>query len=562
MHSKPHVRTNLLLRTPFSMANETPVPQPEAAPVGFIDLGTNSLRLIVIRPQPHHGYTVLTDEKETVRLGEGEFKGHNLQVEAMHRAAFVCRKFAELSRSFGVKELHGVATAATREAHNRRQFLELVRRESGLDLRVISGKEEARLIYLGVSRGINLGDKRAVFVDIGGGSTEIIVGGPQTYQYLDTTKVGSIRLTNLFFKPGEDGPISRAKYLEIQRYARNAMIRAVQRVRPLKYDFAVASSGTALNLANVAAHRFFGRELKREDTLTLRNLKEIARELCDLPLKERRKVEGLNPSRADIIVSGAAVLETFMDELELDEIRLSERGLRDGLVIDYLDRIEDARPKEGSFRERSIVQLGRTFQFDEAHARHVMQLALSLFDSAREERLHDLGPAERELIGYAALLHDLGVSLSYTNHPHHSYYFIRNADLLGFDQTELAQMAQMALHHRKGLPRDTHADFAALEPHAQRTAVLGSVFLQLAESLDRSHAGTIRGAKLRALDKKTLVGLEIESTAECPLEVWGAEGHRKAFMKAFGRQLVVEAKIVPPVPPPSPSGRSRAPAKV
>jgi exopolyphosphatase/guanosine-5'-triphosphate,3'-diphosphate pyrophosphatase len=178
--------------------------------VGFIDLGTNSVRLLLVRFNANHAFTVLSEQKETVRLGEGEFRRNLLQPEAMRRAATVCAKFAEIARSRGAGHVICVATSATREARNRGTFVRHIRRVAQVDCRVISGKEEARLIYLGVASGANIGGKETLFIDIGGGSTEVIVGDQQQYRFLDSLKLGAIRLTgNVLPSPARWGPSHR-----------------------------------------------------------------------------------------------------------------------------------------------------------------------------------------------------------------------------------------------------------------------------------------------------------------------------------------------------------------
>lgn len=513
--------------------------------VGFIDLGTNSIRLLIVRVNANHTFTVLSEQKETVRLGEGEFQRNILQPDAMRRAALVCAKFAEIARSRGAAEVIAVATSATREAENRATFVRHLRKVAQVDLRVISGKEEARLIYLGVASGANIGGRQTLFIDIGGGSTEVIVGDQQQYRFLDSLKLGAIRLSTMFFRASETGPVSETRYARIQRYIRTRSVRTLQRLRQYTLEQAIGSSGTVLNLAEIAMRQSFKRSLKKEDLLTQERLRDVVRLLCSLPLEERRKVPGINPERADIIIGGAAVIETLMQELNLPAIMVSERGLRDGLPIDYLSRADNAHLFEKiSFRERSVLELGRRCGIDEAHAQQVVKIAWELFDSAREAGLHSLGDWERELLEHACLLHDVGSFVSYTNHRAHSYYFILNADLLGFDQTELAIIATTTLFHHKAFPRPKHPEFAALDKRSRQIVRILCTFLRLAESLDRSHLGAVQHVHLRTEDRKSAV-LEIEPAKDCHLEMWELRTHEKAFEKVFGRRLSV--KVLTPV---------------
>lgn len=515
----------------------------EESVVAFLDLGTNSVRLLLVRIYPNHSYATLTQQKEVIRLGEGEFADQYLQPEAMDRAVLVCGKFAELSRSYGAKEIVAVATSAVRDAKNQKEFLRRLRRDAGIDLRVIAGQEEARLIYLGIASAVHLGDKQAAFIDIGGGSTEIIAGDQKQYQFLGSLNLGAVRLSTMFFLPNETAPIPPERYALIQRYVRNASVRTLQQMKRHRIDVAFGSSGTVENLTDIAARALYDRPRQRDDTLTYADLQRVIGMLCERSLDERRKIPGINPERADIIIAGAAILDTLMQDLKIKEVRvISEHGLREGMLVDYLSRGEHAQLFRGmSVRERSVLQLGHACGFDETHAKHIARLTLELFDSAKKAGLHNLGDRERELLEYAALLHDIGAFLSYNNHHLHTHYLIRNAELLGFDQVEIAMMANTALFHRKGMPTKKHPDFAALDKRVRNSVRLMSAFVRIAEGLDRSHNGIITHAKLRAVNK-TSVRLDVQANGDCQLEVWGVEDRLKALEKIFDREVKLKVQ--------------------
>ncbi len=505
----------------------------------FIDIGTNSVRLLLVRLNPNHSYSVLNQEKEIVRLGEGEFVDQYLQPEAMERAALVCKKFNEMAEAYGAEEIIAIATSATREATNKAVFLRLLQQEAQLEVRTISGLEEARLTYLGLSSGLNLGSRQALFLDIGGGSTEVVVGDQTQHQVLDSLKLGAIRLTTLFFLPEEQGPVADERYALICQYVRNAAVRTVQQVRQYRIDMAIGSSGTIESLADIAAYHFLGRPREPNDVLTLKQLEQVVVLLCARSLEDRGRIAGLNPARADIIIAGAAILHTLMEEFGLQEIAISERGLREGLLEDYLLKGGHAQQLTGmSVRERSVLRLGRACNFEEEHARQVAKLALELFDNAKSLGLHALGTRERELLEYAALLHDIGSFLSHTNHQAHTYYLIKNADLLGFDQTEIATIASAAFFHRKSYPRKKHPQYKMLDDQSRKTVRVLAVCLQMAESLDRSRTCAIRQVRLIPRDEKEIF-LEIQTDQDCQLEIWGVRNQRRIFKKTFGRKLTL-----------------------
>jgi exopolyphosphatase/guanosine-5'-triphosphate,3'-diphosphate pyrophosphatase len=512
--------------------------------VAFIDLGTNSIRSLIVRLNPNHSYTVLTKQKEMVRLGDGEFKHDILLPEAMERAVLVSKKFVELARGFGASEIHAVATSATREARNRDIFLKRLKQEAGLNVHVISGTEEARLIYLGVSSGIDIGSQKTFFIDIGGGSTEIIAGDQHEYTLLRSLKLGAIRLTNRFFGPEDTVPVSEERYREIRGYVRNAIILPVQRAREEGLVLAYGSSGTVQNLADIAC------QLDRKgdgrfppSAITHEELRAVIARLCAVPLDERKRIPGINPDRADIIVAGAAILDAIMGELGIAEIRVSDRSLRDGLLVDYLTKTPGFPYTEKmSVRTRSVHMLGRACRIDIPHAEHVARLAFDLFDSGRDIGLHNLGVWERELLEYASHLHDIGQFISFSGHHLHSKYIIENAELLGFNEEEVMLLAHITRYHRKRTPRKRDEEFNTLDPKSQHIILVLSTFLRLAEHLDRSHAGLVTTVRFTGMDSEK-VSLEITSRVDCSLEAWAIESDIRAFKKAFCRTLEVSFSI-------------------
>jgi exopolyphosphatase/guanosine-5'-triphosphate,3'-diphosphate pyrophosphatase len=513
----------------------------------FIDIGTNSVRLLVVRLNANRSYNVLRQEKEAVRLGDGEFKQGMLNPDAIERTVMVCKKFVELSRNLGAEDIVAVATSAAREARNQQELLDRIRSRALLDVSVISGKEEARLIYLGVSSGLNIGEQKALFIDLGGGSCEMIIGDQDRHYYLDSLKLGAIRMTALFIPEGHDGPITSGMYDRMRKHVKTAIIRTKKEVAENDIAMVVASSGTAINLAQMA-NRMYEVDDARPLMLRRSHLRKLSTYLCSLDLEARRQVPGINPDRADIIIGGAAILEALMDELGIDEVLVSERGLRDGLLVEYLVR---NGLMSGSatlnVRERSILQLGRSCDVDEGHSRTVQGLAMLLYDSARVVHMHNLGDWERELLSYAAFLHDIGDFISFHNHHLHSFYIISNSELLGFDQREVAIMANIARFHRKKAPNRNDKELRGMDPHSQEVVMKLSTLLRVAESLDRSHEGLIVNARFVHVDREK-ASLNILSRKECQLECWGVATDSKAFQRVFDRALVTDVKVTDRLP--------------
>ncbi len=508
----------------------------EGRVVAFIDIGTNSVRLLLVRINPNGSYKPLTIQKESVRLGEKEFIDRILQPEAMKRAVIVCRKFVELARAYGAEEIMAVATSATRDASNKVQFLEMLKNEAYLEVCPISGIEEARLIYLGVSSGLRLGDSRALLIDIGGGSTEVSVGDDKQYYFLHSFNLGAIRLTNMFL-PDETGPVSMERYGMIKAHIRRKAALVIKELSRYRISYAVGSSGTIENLARIAFVYLHKTGQENYDRLSYEDLKTIVKDMCALPLEERRKFPGINSQRADIIIAGAAIIETFMEEMGLSEIRISKRGLREGLLVDYLSKSEFSYMiTQMSVRKRSIMQLGLACHFDEEHAHTVTRLALELFDSAQALGVYEFEKGERELLEYGATLHDIGMFLSYDKHQAHAYHIIRESNLPGFQPEEVEIIANLAYFHRKGTPKKKHPNLAGLEKSSVKRVRVLSALLRIAEGLDRSHAGIISHVRFYIASTDTLV-LELHARKECQLELWELEKQKKFFKKIFGYNL-------------------------
>jgi len=507
--------------------------------VAFIDIGTNSITLLLARIHSDRTYTIDSSREEIVRLGEGEFVDQSIQPDAIQRAVEVCRSFVELSHQSQAEEIIAVATTAVRESVNRSEFIQQLKDMTGLDVRVISGLEEARLVYLGVASGLDLQNRQALFIDIGGGSTKLIIGDRQHHYLLDSLKLGSLRLTSMFFLPDETGPVASNRYQLLQKYIRNNFVRSFQRIQPYKIDIVVGSAGTILSLIDMVARNFYQRPRTVDEIITYDQLKTVVKILCDLPLDQRRELPGIERERAGSIIAGAAIIDTLMDDLKLTSLQACERGLCYGLLIDYLSRTSESLALgQMNVREQSVLKFARTVNFDEPHARQVSRLALQLFDSAFNLGLHKLGRWERELLEYAALLHDVGAFLSYQNHQKHSYYLIHNADLLGFDQKETAIMALAGLHHRKGLPTEEEKEFLSLDQDSQTAVRVMSMMLHLAESLDRGHVGAVHRVRFIQGADQTIV-LEVFSNQDCQLELWGVQNHLAGFEQTFQRPLIV-----------------------
>ncbi len=502
--------------------------------VGFIDLGSNSLRLMVTRIMPQGVVRVLNEAKHMVRLSEGAPANSELRPEAMARTLECLRAFASMCRGYGVEEYVAVATAAVRDASNGEAFLARVREATGIDMMVISGREEARLIWRGVSASLEKSDGLRLYLDIGGGSTEMAAASSTECRELESLKIGCVRLATLF--PCGEGAVSQRQFEAMQMYVRNEGVHAFRRLQDLNIPEIVASSGTAQNLAEIAAALGRGSGPDTPSTLSYRGLCRAVRGLCSCDRARRSSVPGINPKRLDVIIPGAAILQTVLEELNFDTVRITQRGLRDGMVAEYVERsCPGASPADLGMRELSVLRLARACRFEEAHSRHVADTALALFDSAKARGLHDFGEEERELLRFASLLHDVGIFISFSRHNEHSHYLISNSELLGFTRKEVRLIAAIALLHRaksvqKYLPR--LRDVVDVD-----AALRLAIFLVLAEAMDKSHSSVVSAARFEKEGGSAV--LVVDFSMPAPLDRTRVERCADRLRDCFGPKAAI-----------------------
>jgi exopolyphosphatase/guanosine-5'-triphosphate,3'-diphosphate pyrophosphatase len=485
-----------------------------------IDVGTNAVRLEMARPLADGSLETLHQERDPVRPGEGLFTTGSIPRPVADRVLSTLRRYGALCRRHGA-EVRAVATSAVREAHNGADIVRRVRDEAGLDLEVISGKEEARLICQGVLWG-KRPNERSLCLDVGGGSTELATAAGDKATNLWSVALGAVRLTELF----EAGDAVSGKQLKLLRgYAREAIQEAVPSRIPGAPRVALGSSGSARAVVGFAAAAGTGHASARQLTRAVDALVEMG------PTRRRQRFD---PRRADIVVAGAVILETVAHHLELEAITAVERGLRHGVLFDLMQRRLNGTTDE-SLAEAAVA-LGRRFYFDERHGRQVARVALALFDAL--PRLHELPANARPLLEVAALLHDVGNAVSYQRHHRHTQYLIQNADIPGLADRERALVARIARYHRRSPPDLKHAGMEGLTSGEARTVRKLATLLRLADSLDRSHQQPVRQVTVQRGGTDHLV-LRLGHRAPIDLELWDVAHELPLFRRVFGKRLVV-----------------------
>jgi exopolyphosphatase/guanosine-5'-triphosphate,3'-diphosphate pyrophosphatase len=501
-----------------------------------IDVGTNSVHLLVARPTRGRRFEVLASEKEVVRLGSGSEDMDELAPDAIDRGIAALTRFARLAGTWDA-EIVAVATSAVREAGNAGEFLARARDEAGVEVDVISGAEEARLIHLGVLQALPVFDRQLVLMDIGGGSTEVLVGLGESILSARSVKLGAIRLTERFF-PG--GSVSPGALQRCREHVQAQLHPVVREVRHHGFEVAVGSSGTIGAVAALAmANR--GEPATRSLSNTRFTREEVDRVVADVAGKrttaERMALPGLDAKRADIIVGGAVLLEQLFAELDIDELVLSDFALREGVILDEIHKREGpSRDHLLDLRRRSVMHLANRLDPEPEHAGHATALALQLFDGTA--RLHGLPASARELLEAAGLLHNVGLSISHDAHHKHSYYVIRNSEwMTGFTQREIELIAQVARYHRKSPPKAKHAEHAALSRADQRLVATLAGILRVAIGLDRTHAQVVRSVRCELEGEEVRLVLDVARGADAHLERYVAEERKDLLEATLGRPV-------------------------
>jgi exopolyphosphatase / guanosine-5'-triphosphate,3'-diphosphate pyrophosphatase len=496
------------------------VPRTDKATVlAAIDVGTNAVRLKLARPLPDGSLETLHDERDPVRPGEGVFKSGQIPRDVADRLLSTLRRYGALCRRYKAR-VRAVATSAVREAGNRDEILKRVKEEAGLNLELVSGREEARLICLGVLQG-RPPSARSLVVDIGGGSTEVASALGEKPIALWSVAIGAVRLTEMF----DTGGKIRPKDLKLVRsYVREAVEESLPEKVAGAPRTALGSSGSIHAVVQFAAAEGTGH-------VNARQLTKAVEELVDMGPEGRRK--RFDPRRADIIVPGAVILEAIVEHLRLTSVVAVDRGLRDGILADLMHRL----PSDDGHSSlvAAALAMGKRFDFDEHHAGQVTTLALRLFDELAS--LHNLPAATRPLLEVAGILHDIGNAVNYQRHHKHTQYLIQNGDIPGLADRQRELVARIARYHRGNPPEKSHSGMEGLSPNEANTVRKLATLLRVADALDRSHHQPVRGIVAR--DAGRTVTVRLRTKAPVDLELWDAQHEAALFRQVFGRKLAL-----------------------
>jgi exopolyphosphatase / guanosine-5'-triphosphate,3'-diphosphate pyrophosphatase len=514
----------------------------KAQRLAAIDMGTNSFHLVVVEFDKQNGSLKVIDrEKVVVRLGSGITDMKHLSEDAMHRGIDALRKFKIIADNHEAS-IRAIATSAVREALNRLDFLKRIKSELGLKVEMISGYEEARLIYLGVLQSLPIYDRQIFLIDIGGGSTEFLIGKSGEVLYSNSLKIGAIRLTQRFFPEGEILPDSVDA---CRKFIKGLITPVVRDLKNLPFETAVGSSGTIQNTVRMAL--FLNSD--NADTnlnnisFTRDDLRDVIARIIDAKdVKQRRKIKGLDPTRTDIIIGGVLILEQIFERFKLNAMTVSDYALREGIILDTVNKRYkfDKKSHLDDIRYKSVLSLAQRFSYERTHTHHVTDIALKIFDQTKS--LHGLNDIERLYLESAALLHDSGLFISHSQHHRHSYYLIRNTELLGYTDNEKEIIANVARYHRKSHPKPKHEWFTALTAEDQTVVRKLAAILRIADGLDRTHSSAIRDIDCRVNKKTVTVILDHDQKSPIDLEIWGAERKSGLFRDTFGYSVAFQSE--------------------
>jgi len=502
--------------------------------IAALDLGSNSFHLLVADVHPDGSFEAVAREKEMLRLGDDVTRDGRISPVAADRAVGSVRRMKQLADALGTTEVLAKATSAIRGATNSSELVDRIEDETGVEVEVISGLEEARLVFAAVRASIVIDPAPALCIDIGGGSVELMIGDNTGLRWADSVPVGVGRLTAEFV---HDDPPSKSERRRLEDHIREALDPFRADILSRSPAMCVGTSGTINDLARMAVALATGDLPASENGLRVQrdDLRALHDRVMRAKVADRRRMPGLEEKRAELLPAGSMLLVTALDLFEVETLTVSDWALREGIVLDAVRTHDpdDWSDEPQALRHASVANLARRCNSDAAHTEQVTRLALRLFDETRA--LHGLGAADRELLEFGAMLHDIGQHVSRKGHHRHAAYLVENAQLRGFAPSEIDFLATLVRHHRRGDPKSSEPRFAALSPDDRERVRKLAALLRVADGLDRGRRGVVE--ELRADIGADLVILRLRTNGDPELSLWGARRRRELFEQVFGREI-------------------------
>ena len=507
-----------------------------ACRLAAIDIGSNSVRLLVAEALRGGTYRILDEEREPTRLGRSVSEKGQLDDESMERTITALRTFKQIAAGYQATSLRTIATCAVREARNGPEFCRRVREQVGLEVEVISGDREARLAFSSVQNAFDLSGKNVIVADIGGGSTEVVFATGDLIESIFSTPLGAVRLTEQFAL-GE-GAVVETFQRDIARMEEEIALCLKKRTtRPLfAPHFLVGCGGTFTTLAELMM------AAKKEGDVPVAGYKvshaevrHLLDRLLKMPLRSRRSMAGMTPDRADIILAGLSIIDALMKRFRVNTLMIHTRGVRDGLVREMIDEALGTTVDDPAHRDAAIERLAAACSGELEHGRTVSLLAGRIYQQLAAP--FELASGDKLLLECAARLQDVGYVINYDQHHKHSYHLIRNSRLPGIRAHDLELIANVARYHRGAHPKRKHENLARLSPEDQSRVQRMAAILRLAGGLDRSRSQQVRDVQVRSEHDRVFI--DVVADQEPLVDIWGAERRTDLFEKVFNLPITI-----------------------
>jgi exopolyphosphatase / guanosine-5'-triphosphate,3'-diphosphate pyrophosphatase len=498
--------------------------------IAAIDVGSNAIRLAIASVNTNGEYQMIYNGREPVRLGQDVFTKGTISPQTTDRMVETFTSFKQKIKEQAVTRVKAIGTSALREASNRDSVLRTLSKATGIEVSIIGGEEEARLIHQAVKQVVNLKSKVALLVDIGGGSVEVVLADDTTVLCTESYSMGSVRLLKILDeKAGEE------RFLQlVTEYVDATQRRLEQEIGNQKIDICIGTGGSIESLGELRKELFTKNSAQK---ITADELKALLKKLRTMTFQERIQQLRLRPDRADVIVPAAIVLQKIVQQAGVAEVVIPGIGLKDGLLLEIIAEIRDH--EKSSYRGQVIEsarRLGKKYSFDEKHATVVARLALQIFDQTKT--VHELDDEARLILEVAALLHDIGHYVNVANHHKHTFYLIQSSPLIGLTTLQMDMVANVARYHRKSPPKIQHKPYEDLAPKQRLIISKLAAILRLADALDHEHASTVDSVEVDY--KRPRFSFRLKGKGDMLLEKWAPAAKRDLFETAFDGTVVVE----------------------
>src|SRR5262245_57395096 len=498
--------------------------------IAAIDVGSNAIRLAIANVDTNGSYQPVYSVREPVRLGQDVFTKGTISPHTVDKMVERFIDFKQKLDEHAVTQVKAVGTSAMREATNRDAVLKAIAKAAGIEISIIGAEEEARLIHLAVKTTVNLKNKVALLVDIGGGSVEVLLADDTSVLCTESYAMGSVRLLKILDeKAGEE----RFNQL-VTEYVDATQRRLEQEIGNQKIDICIGTGGSIESIGDLRKELL---EKNSNQKVTVEELKALVKKLRAMTFEQRIQDLRLRPDRADVIVPAAIVLQKTVQQAGVDEIVIPGIGLKDGVLLELMTNLRDR--ERHLYREQVIEsarRLGKKYFFDERHANTVAKLAVQIFDQTKT--FHELDVEARLMLEIAALLHDIGHYVNVYNHHKHSFYLIQSNPLVGLTPLQMHMVANIARYHRKSAPKIQHQPYQDLSPKQRLIISKLASILRLADALDHEHASTVESVDVDY--KRPRFRFRLKGKGDMLLEKWALVNKRDMFESVFDSNVVVE----------------------